>query len=238
MVIDAYARVSLVGIELLTIDARLVISSVDTYLRFAEATNRLDLSDQGRSPVEMFTDGAGAVVEKVASDVVEDKVEGAFDAVGDALGEPVEKVARAAAGKVMAVAEDLTTRATRRAEQQVSTAVRRQDETFRETSHVVSVPGHALEREPGERVTMSDETDRIEQLEQELDHLMHEVERYRSAAEDALQQVDWCIGYFHGARKGEIARVLSSNRAHIRREYMRRSAQEQPVEAASPAARD
>src|SRR6476660_8845199 len=43
IVIDIYLRVSLVGIELLTIDARIVIASVDTYLRFAEATNRLDL---------------------------------------------------------------------------------------------------------------------------------------------------------------------------------------------------
>ena len=43
IVIDAYIRVSLVGIELLTIDARIVIASVDTYLRFAEAVNRLDL---------------------------------------------------------------------------------------------------------------------------------------------------------------------------------------------------
>src|ERR1700752_817602 len=47
IVIDAYVRVSLVGIELLTIDARIVIASVDTYLRFAEATNRLDLYEQG-----------------------------------------------------------------------------------------------------------------------------------------------------------------------------------------------
>jgi hypothetical protein len=47
IVIDAYVRVSLVGIELLTIDARIVIASVDTYLRFAEATNRLDLVEQG-----------------------------------------------------------------------------------------------------------------------------------------------------------------------------------------------
>jgi gas vesicle structural protein len=44
LVIDAYVRVSLVGIELLTIDARIVIASVDTYLRFAEAVNRLDIS--------------------------------------------------------------------------------------------------------------------------------------------------------------------------------------------------
>src|SRR5688500_20397227 len=47
IVIDAYVRVSLVGIELLTIDARIVIASVDTYLRFAEATNRLDRLEQG-----------------------------------------------------------------------------------------------------------------------------------------------------------------------------------------------
>ena len=46
IVIDAYVRVALVGIELLTIDARVVIASVDTYLRFAEAVNRLDLQPQ------------------------------------------------------------------------------------------------------------------------------------------------------------------------------------------------
>ncbi|MET7298843.1 gas vesicle structural protein GvpA [Embleya sp. NPDC005575] len=46
LVIDIYVRVSLVGIELLTIDARIVIASVDTYLRFAEAVNRLDLSQK------------------------------------------------------------------------------------------------------------------------------------------------------------------------------------------------
>src|SRR3954449_9211928 len=44
LVIDAYVRVALVGIELLTIDARIVIASVDTYLRFAEAVNRLDIA--------------------------------------------------------------------------------------------------------------------------------------------------------------------------------------------------
>src|SRR5215211_528232 len=45
LVIDAYVRVSVIGIELLTIDARIVIASVDTYLRFAEAVNRLDLTE-------------------------------------------------------------------------------------------------------------------------------------------------------------------------------------------------
>lgn len=47
LVIDVFVRVSLVGIEILTIDARIVVASVDTYLRFAEATNRLDLYTKG-----------------------------------------------------------------------------------------------------------------------------------------------------------------------------------------------
>jgi hypothetical protein len=55
LVIDAYVRVSLVGIEILTIDARIVIASVDTYLRFAEATNRLDLySKNGKDLPELM----------------------------------------------------------------------------------------------------------------------------------------------------------------------------------------
>ena len=50
LVIDIYVRVSLVGIELLTIDARIVIASVDTYLRFAEAVNRLDIAEADQKP--------------------------------------------------------------------------------------------------------------------------------------------------------------------------------------------
>ena len=57
MVIDIYLRVSLVGIELLTIDARIVIASVDTYLRFAEAVNRLDIAEADQKPA--VTDLAG-----------------------------------------------------------------------------------------------------------------------------------------------------------------------------------
>ena len=54
LVIDAYVRVSLVGIELLTIDARIVIASVDTYLHFAEATNRLDLYEKSKDLPEVI----------------------------------------------------------------------------------------------------------------------------------------------------------------------------------------
>jgi hypothetical protein len=52
LVIDIYVRVSLVGIEILTVDARIVIASVDTYLRFAEAVNRLDLIENGTKLTE------------------------------------------------------------------------------------------------------------------------------------------------------------------------------------------
>ncbi|PAM99578.1 gas vesicle protein [Streptomyces sp. Alain-F2R5] len=56
MVIDVFVRVSLVGIEILKVDARIVVASVDTYLRFAEACNRLDLEHDVRSKTvpEMF----------------------------------------------------------------------------------------------------------------------------------------------------------------------------------------
>jgi gas vesicle structural protein len=57
LVIDAYVRVSLVGIEVLTIDARIVVASVDTYLRFAEAVNRLDLASQQQGLTDMIEDG-------------------------------------------------------------------------------------------------------------------------------------------------------------------------------------
>lgn len=46
-------------------------------------------------------------------------------------------------------------------------------------------------------------------------------ERYRQAAEDALQQLDWCIGYLHGIRKTKISAQLAKNRAHIRQSMVR-----------------
>ena len=56
-----------------------------------------------------------------------------------------------------------------------------------------------------------------------------ETERYRRAAEDALQQLDWCIGYLHGLRKVEISRALAKNRAYIRTELLDRPAQPDPA---------
>ena len=58
-------------------------------------------------------------------------------------------------------------------------------------------------------------------------HRSAQVERYRRASEDALSQLDWCIGYMHGCGKKGLARSLSKNRGYIRTHLMKRS--EQPV---------
>jgi hypothetical protein len=83
LVIDIYVRVSLVGIELLTIDARIVIASVDTYLRFAQAVNRLDLTEVGDSQglpelVGSMTSGGAKSKTSGAIEGVKEKVEELF----------------------------------------------------------------------------------------------------------------------------------------------------------------
>ena len=77
LVIDAYVRVSLIGIEILTIDARIVIASVDTYLRFAEAVNRLDLTQTGDSQ------GLPELVDDITSGGAKSKTKGALEGAKD-----------------------------------------------------------------------------------------------------------------------------------------------------------
>jgi hypothetical protein len=60
-----------------------------------------------------------------------------------------------------------------------------------------------------------------------------ELERLRRAAEDALQQLDWCIGYLHGLHKTSEARVLARNRSYIRRQLLHQAEEATPEEAAS-----
>ncbi|MFF1400494.1 gas vesicle structural protein GvpA [Streptomyces sp. NPDC058287] len=84
LVIDVFVRVSLVGIELLKIDARIVVASVDTYLRFAEACNRLDL-EAGRKAPSQLTDIVGDSVESGAKGKSKGALTGAVEAVGDAF---------------------------------------------------------------------------------------------------------------------------------------------------------
>lgn len=77
LVIDAFVRVSLVGIELLTIDARVVVASVDTYLHFAEAVNRLDLqpTNEPQSLPDLFSD----TTEEVSESKTRGAIEGGID---------------------------------------------------------------------------------------------------------------------------------------------------------------
>ena len=79
IVIDAFVRVSLIGIEILTIDARIVIASVDTYLRFAEAVNRLDIVQN--SDAEGLPELMESMTEGGAKSKVKGLAEGAKDAV-------------------------------------------------------------------------------------------------------------------------------------------------------------
>ena len=79
LVIDAYVRIAVIGIELITIDARIVIASVDTYLRFAEATNRLDLYEKGGKDLS-------EMVHDLQEGGASGKTQGAVEGVKRALG--------------------------------------------------------------------------------------------------------------------------------------------------------
>ena len=78
LVIDAFVRVSLIGIEILTIDARIVIASVDTYLRFAHAVNRMDI---GTSEAEGLPD----LMQDVMSGGAESKTKGVLEGAKEKL---------------------------------------------------------------------------------------------------------------------------------------------------------
>src|SRR5947208_16376333 len=79
LVIDAYVRVSLVGIEVLAIDARVVLASVDTYLRFAEAVDRLDISQE--------KEGLPGLVGDMEEGGARRKTQGALEPAGEELGD-------------------------------------------------------------------------------------------------------------------------------------------------------
>jgi hypothetical protein len=79
LVIDAYVRVSLIGIEILTIDARIVIASVDTYLRFAEAVGRLDIAHEDQSQ------GLPELMESMSSGGAKSKTKGVLEGAKESL---------------------------------------------------------------------------------------------------------------------------------------------------------
>ncbi|MET7456853.1 gas vesicle protein GvpJ [Streptomyces sp. NPDC005574] len=84
LVIDAYVRVSLIGIEILTIDVRIVVASIDTYLRFAEACNRLDLEAGPRKPAGL-TELPGKLMESGAHAKTKGVLSGAAETLADAF---------------------------------------------------------------------------------------------------------------------------------------------------------
>jgi hypothetical protein len=86
LVIDAYVRVAVIGIELVTIDARIVIASVDTYLRFAEAVNRLDLTQTEAAGLKELRNGGSG-----SDDKEKGMLEGAKKAFSGDDGEPSSK---------------------------------------------------------------------------------------------------------------------------------------------------
>jgi len=84
LVIDIFLRVSLVGIELLTVDARIVIASVDTYLRFAEAVNRLDIgSSEGEGLPQLIEDMTQDGASSKTKGILEGARESLFGSSGD-----------------------------------------------------------------------------------------------------------------------------------------------------------
>jgi uncharacterized membrane protein YgcG len=89
IVIDVFVRVALVGIELLTIDARIVIASVDTYLHFAEAVNRLDLTQVGNQ--QTLPEMVEGMTESGASGKTKGMLEGAKEALFGGGDEDEEK---------------------------------------------------------------------------------------------------------------------------------------------------
>ncbi|GHE96416.1 putative gas vesicle structural protein 1 [Streptomyces longispororuber] len=84
LVIDAFVRVSLVGIEILKVDVRVVIASVDTYLRFAEACNRLDL-ESGPNKSPGLPEMVGEITESGARGKSKGALSGAAQTVSDAF---------------------------------------------------------------------------------------------------------------------------------------------------------
>ncbi|MGW1163194.1 gas vesicle structural protein GvpA [Streptomyces sp. NPDC002513] len=84
LVIDVFARVSLVGIEILKVDARVVVASVDTYLRFADACNRLDLESGRKAPAQL-TDLVESVTEGGARGKSKGALTGAVEAFTESL---------------------------------------------------------------------------------------------------------------------------------------------------------
>jgi gas vesicle structural protein len=107
LVIDAYIRIAVIGIELITIDARIVIASVDTYLRFAEQVNRLDLTQTELAGLPELQEKGAEMETKGAIEGVEEEL----TPDGSAMSKAAKgAVAAAAVGAAAAAAREIASR--------------------------------------------------------------------------------------------------------------------------------
>ena len=107
LVIDAYVRVAVIGIELITIDARIVIASVDTYLRFAEAVNRLDLTQTEMAGLPELQEKGAEKETEGAIEGVEEKIKPSSSGLRTAA---KGAAAAAAVGAAAVAARELSSR--------------------------------------------------------------------------------------------------------------------------------
>ncbi|EFL27244.1 MULTISPECIES: gas vesicle structural protein GvpA [Streptomyces] len=124
LVIDAFIRVSLVGIEILKIDIRVVVASVDTYLRFAEACNRLDLeSGPNKSP------GIPEILDGATEGAARSKTKGALSGAGETVSKAAQSVAEAIRGDEEPEEEPARTRSRRPAARKSASGSRKSEES-------------------------------------------------------------------------------------------------------------
>lgn len=75
---------------------------------------------------------------------------------------------------------------------------------------------------------MPSDPDQIKELELEVERLHGDVERYRNACYDSMQQLSWCIGYFAASHKAKYAEGMANNLAYIRRSILNRAPEPMP----------
>jgi hypothetical protein len=91
-----------------------------------------------------------------------------------------------------------------------------------------ATPGVSARCQQGISEAKDSRTEEIGMADNDRGASKEELERFRRAAEDALQQLDWAIGYLHGIHKKDEAPVVARNRSYIRRQLLRQTEEPTP----------
>ena len=75
---------------------------------------------------------------------------------------------------------------------------------------------------------MPSDADQVKELELEVERLHGDVERYRNACYDSMQQLSWCIGYLTGHHNEKYAQAMGKNLAYIRHAVLNRAPEPMP----------